>query len=254
MIRVARPAAVPTILATRGAVEDRRNRRLYRRHRAAFRDGSRTFDFDASIYGHPSVKQSLIAAQHGKCAFWEAKIRHISYGDVEHFRPKGGVRQTSSSPLKTPGYYWLAYEWTNLLLSCQLCNQRHKANHFPLEKGSRRSRFHGHDIALERSMFIDPAREDPEALIGFRENVPIALGDDPRARRTVRWPGLRRPELNEHRRERLAVVEALHALATANPRTSHAGAALAMLRKMTTPQGEYSLMVRTFLRRKGMSL
>lgn len=253
MIRIARPAAVPTVLTTLGTAQNRYNRGLYRKYRIEFRDGSRSFDFDTAIYAHPAVKECLIAAQHGKCAFCEAKIGHISYGDIEHFRPKGGVRQTSSSPLKTPGYYWLAYEWTNLLLSCQLCNQRFKANHFPLEKGSPRARFHGHDVTRERTMFINPAAEDPEVVIGFREHVPIALGNDARARRTIRRLGLRRPELNEHRRERLAMIEALHALAVANPQTSLAGEALVLLRQLATPRSEYSLMVRTFLRTKGMA-
>ncbi len=30
------------------------------------------------------------------------------------------------------GYYWLAYEWSNLLLSCSKCNNR-KRNRFPIE-------------------------------------------------------------------------------------------------------------------------
>ena len=59
--------------------------------------------------------------------FCESKVSHIAYGDVEHFRPKAGYRQRPEDPLVQPGYYWLAYEWSNLLFCCQLCNQRFKA-------------------------------------------------------------------------------------------------------------------------------
>nr|WP_239015299.1 AAA family ATPase [Archangium violaceum] len=78
----------------------------------------------------------------GKCAFCESQLAHISYGDVEHFRPKAGWRQEEGGPLGRPGYYWLAYEWTNLFLACTLCNQQFKRNLFPLRTPSRRARSH----------------------------------------------------------------------------------------------------------------
>ncbi len=76
----------------------------------------------SSVYGHRAVRSALAACQFGKCCFCESKIQHVMSGEVEHFRPKGGVRQRRSDPLDRPGYYWLAYDWSNLLLSCQSCN------------------------------------------------------------------------------------------------------------------------------------
>jgi uncharacterized protein (TIGR02646 family) len=78
----------------------------------------RNFEFKASVYGAKSVKKTLLTAQHGKCAFCESKFEHVAFGDVEHFRPKGGWIQTDGDQLTRPGYYWLAYEWSNL--SCGL--------------------------------------------------------------------------------------------------------------------------------------
>lgn len=75
---------------------------------AQFEQGNPDFEFKSSIYGHDSVKTALRTMQHGKCCFCEAKITHISYGDVEHYRPKGGHKQVESDKLTQPGYYWLA--------------------------------------------------------------------------------------------------------------------------------------------------
>jgi len=81
MIRVRKPEQAPRILRERG-------RRTTEANQQAFENGERTFKFDGSIYGAKSVKDALVKAQHEKCAFCESKIRHISHGDVEHFRPR----------------------------------------------------------------------------------------------------------------------------------------------------------------------
>ena len=72
-----------------------------------------------TAYSAKSVKNALIKAQHEKCCFCEAKGTHVAYGDVEHFRPKGGFRQDPNDPLGRPGYYWHAYAWENLFFSCR---------------------------------------------------------------------------------------------------------------------------------------
>ena len=44
--------------------------------------------FDVGVYGHADVRQILKTAQLWKCCFCESKIEDVSYGEVEHFRPK----------------------------------------------------------------------------------------------------------------------------------------------------------------------
>jgi hypothetical protein len=78
----------------------------------------------------------------GKCAYCEGMVRAQSFGDAEHWRPKGEVT-TGRGPLGSrvqrdglphPGYWWLAYEWTNLLPACQECNSgTGKGTQFPVE-------------------------------------------------------------------------------------------------------------------------
>jgi uncharacterized protein (TIGR02646 family) len=157
------------------------------------------WSFESGIYGAKSVKSALQKAQHDKCAFCESKVSHIAHGDVEHFRPKAGYRQGPEDPLVQPGYYWLAYEWTNLLFSCQLCNQRFKRNHFPLTDPNRRARSHNDDISYEQPLLIDPAVEDPAQFLEFRENRVYAIGNNARGETTIEIFGLNRKELVDMR-------------------------------------------------------
>ena len=92
-------------------------------------NGKSTFSFSSRIYGHKTVKETLKNLQYHKCCFCEAKITHISHGDVEHFRPKGGFQTSLNERLTKPGYYWLAYDFSNLFLACQICNQSYKKNY-----------------------------------------------------------------------------------------------------------------------------
>lgn len=180
----------------------RRTREL----REAYDRGERDFEFDSGIYGAKSVKNRLIKAQHKKCCFCEARITHVSYGDVEHFRPKGGYRQEAEDDLAKPGYYWLAYDWSNLFLSCQICNQRFKRNFFPLIDPGQRATSHQEDIKQEEPLFVNPADDEPEDFIGFREEFPFAVNGNRRGDKTITAIGLERTDLEEMRRDRLKVI------------------------------------------------
>jgi len=75
---------------------------------------------DIQGYAPSEVKLKLEAIFDKKCAFCESNTKSGAHYDTEHFRPKGV-------------YYWLAYEWSNFLLSCQRCNREYKLRHFPIE-------------------------------------------------------------------------------------------------------------------------
>lgn len=63
------------------------------------------------------TKDQLLRETHNKCAYCESDITTVSYGDVEHYRPKSV-------------YWWLAYVYDNYLASCAICNQRFKGAQF----------------------------------------------------------------------------------------------------------------------------
>lgn len=199
MIKINRPATAPDVLRVQGA----RRRNTHIRTHA---QGQREFSFDAKIYGHATVKAKLIEGQHGKCCFCEEVVGER--GDVEHFRPKAGVRQSANEPMQTPGYYWLAYDWDNLFLACHICNQRYKQNLFPLVDPANRARTHQDDIAREQPLLIDPSLVDPQDHISFREEVPYAVNGSALGETTIEVLGLRnQATLTEQRRSHLAVLQ-----------------------------------------------
>jgi hypothetical protein len=136
-------------------------------------------------------------------------VTPIAYGDVEHFRPKAGYRQGPNDPLARPGYYWLAYEWSNLLFCCQLCNQRFKGNHFPLMDATQRAKSHHDDIKNEQPLFIHPAMEDPSDFLEFDEQYLCAIDDNVRGQATIEALGLNRDKLVEKRGDALKKLKLL---------------------------------------------
>lgn len=247
MIRVERPAQAPEILHGDGQHEANRNRERYDEDAERYRAGTTRFDFDRDIYAHPSVKSALLAAQHRKCCYCESKFRGTSYGAVEHFRPKGAVRRRHGTLLLYPGYYWLAYEWENLLVSCEVCNTR-KGTLFPLVDESTRARSHRDSVDEETPVFIDPANEDPAVHIQFRRAEVVRLTD--RGLQTIKGLGLRRSELESAREEHLELLKALYAVTVElddEVTPASVDAARALLNVKIRPEAEFSAMVRDFL-------
>ena len=77
-------------------------------------------------YSHKDVKEALTVLFHGKCAYCESKVSGSSQSDIEHYRPKGAVKDAEDAGVEHPGYWWLGMRWDNLLLSCMHCNQHRK--------------------------------------------------------------------------------------------------------------------------------
>ncbi len=204
----------PFVLQTKGAASIQQ---LQERYNNGERDFSAE-DFKSNIYGHADVKALLINSHQSKCCYCEAAFTHIAHGDVEHFRPKAGWVQ-ENEPLNKPGYYWLAYDWDNLLFSCQICNQTHKKNHFPLLDAATRANSHQQVIADEQPVLIHPANENPEDFIFFREEIPVAVNGNVRGEGTIKKLGLDRESLNEKRRTVLAPVRNIYLLAKGIPDT-----------------------------------
>lgn len=207
MIRITKPLQAPQILQDSGPNRRAAYCRDFAVNSADYRNGKQTFIFDSGIYGHKDVKAALVSAQHSKCCFCESKIGHD--GDVEHFRPKAAYRQSTSQPLLRPGYYWLAYEWSNLFLACSACNQRHKRNLFPLVNPNQRAQSDADDIRMEQPLFLDPAEDNPEGFISFRQEIAYSIRGNRRGRMTIEALGLNREIMNERRRHHLRTLEAL---------------------------------------------
>ncbi len=166
-------------------------------------------------------KQHFSDAQHDKCGYCEAYVSAADHGALEHYRPKGGVstlvadgeeigggprlrgRQVvpvEDGPLRD-GYWWLAYEWSNWLFACKICNRTWKLSLFPLA-GTPKTRSPGPGVK-DRPLLLHPyGRADPRRHLRFTEFGQIE-GTSRRGRATVRILGLYREKLRK-KRERIA--------------------------------------------------
>ena len=251
MIRVHRPIDIPETLKTLGAKATKRLCQSYD-------SGERTFSFRNDIYGATEVKAALKQAQHLKCCFCERLVGDD--GHVEHFRPKAAFCQNRGDELSDSGYYWLAYEWTNLLLSCSDCNVRHKGNLFPLESEDARAANHSDSITTEKPLFINPAEEDPEAAIEWVEFEPRPVAGHKRADATLtalRLNGPKRDGLSAARRQHFLLIRTvlevifLYRNEPSEDVVSRLTEAEKVLEEMASPRGIYSAMVRALLQREG---
>lgn len=76
---------------------------------------------------YKKAREKLLVIYHEKCAYCESKYLAVTDTWLDHYRPKSH-------------YYWLAYEWTNLLPACPKCN-RNKRDKFPIGKSKINSPF-----------------------------------------------------------------------------------------------------------------
>lgn len=104
---------------------------------------------DAKLYG--KLKPFLAAYFDGKCAYCDSDFEVVDFGDVEHYRPKRGVTEDPAHR----GYYWLAYDESNLLPSCKKCNAgTGKRNRFPI--AGQRAAKPNDTLDLENPLLLNP--------------------------------------------------------------------------------------------------
>ncbi len=204
MIRINRPVGVPARLKTLGEKQTLLDCEAYDASPGDYHSGNKSFP-KRYYYRWQEVKNVLVAMHCSKCCYCEKKYTTRAYLHVEHFRPKSGFRQARKQTKdELPGYYWLAYRWENLLLSCYDCNSRHKRTFFPLSNPSKRARSHYIDIAEEHPVLVNPAEEDPRGHIRFDEDLPT--GASRRGCATIARLGLRRENLREDRLKLLGEI------------------------------------------------
>lgn len=122
-------------------------------------------------YRQDKVKKALEGMFEGKCAYCESKIVHVSWGDIEHFRPK------DTFPL-------LAVVWENLLLGCSICNgAKFKGTKFPLDTNG-------------EPLLINPCIDNPEEHLEFEYDQIskqfIVVGKDDKGDTSIETYGLNR--------------------------------------------------------------
>lgn len=181
-----------------------------------YKAGDKSYDF--SVYKNDDIKYALQGLFKEKCAYCESYYLHIHPTDIEHFRPKGRIKKESEKGYISPGYWWLAADWNNLLPSCIDCNRKRKhetendqvslgkADHFPIHPNSNNARSQGSE-ANETPLLINPCEEDPLTHLSFVSvnDKPIAISANNseisklKANASIKHYGLNRPKLIEER-------------------------------------------------------
>lgn len=247
MIQIRKSSTIPDKLQTKGVVETNRLKQLFLQDKA-YEKGLKSFEFDNKIYGHSTVKKALLTAHFEKCCFCERKIES---GHVEHFRGKGGHQQSETEKIVKPGYYWLAYEWSNLYLSCAKCNSSYKRNFFPLANPHQRATSHLIDINQEEPLLVDPTKDNPEDFIEFIGYTPKAINGNKKGKETIKRTGLDRPFLDNRRRDIYLLYKQLY-FAAQNPKipASTRQEFINSIMEETKPEAQYSSMIKCAIRDK----
>ena len=177
-----------------------------------------TKSFKFKAYNDSKVKDELKKV-FVKCAYCESKYDHVYDGDIEHFRPKG---QVSEKLPKNPGYYWLANDWDNLLLSCLFCNQRRKhllygvtplksygkLDQFPLSDETKRLIHHTASFAQEDAvrLLLNPCKDKPEEHFQYDKNEGVIIPVTDRGKKSIDVYVLQRVVLVKERKKTLLLL------------------------------------------------
>ena len=115
-----------------------------------------------------------------KCWYVEWKSSG-AINDIDHYRPKSRVAQDRTHP----GYYWLAFDWRNLRLSCQGANRQRrdlesgetggKSDNFPLLNPESRARGPQDDLSFEIPAIVDPTNAADVAMLTFGRSGEVEL-------------------------------------------------------------------------------
>ncbi len=174
--------------------------------RTAALRASGAWQSSGNIWGE--VKQVYMRLQGHKCGFCERRLERSDYGsvehDVEHFRPKGrvdgwpttaiqrdrearvlatdgvtDVTATASADADPGGYFLLAHDPENYLISCKTCNSILKRAWFPVAADRDPTCDDVRSLRAEKPYLPYPvglSDDDPEDLVTFRGIVPVPVG------------------------------------------------------------------------------
>ena len=210
-------------------------------------------------------KPYFAAAQEGKCGYCEMRVTGGQFGDVEHFYPKGeiwelgvdpktwGTEETWSSSVKgrertvlcTQGYWWLAYDWSNYLLSCAICNEAWKLSYFPVKNIPRKTP--PHKKLKEHVLLLNPFDEtlDPTEHLHFDAIGQIQAKDGSvYGFETIRTCGLDRENLRKDREEKAVRAYFLVGEILKSENSARVSEYLKEIRSMGKEKNNHSGMVR----------
>lgn len=112
------------------------------------------------------LRQELIDKFGSRCWFTEAE-ETVAQLDIEHFRPKAEALDEDGTVHE--GYWWMAFELSNLRLAGQIPNRQHKRCYFPLLPGCIRANSQNRRWQEETPVFLDPVKLTDVELVAYNE-------------------------------------------------------------------------------------
>lgn len=163
-----------------------------------------TVDDNDGKWKDDKLKEWMLSQSNDKCWYTEVKCG-AEYLEVEHFRPKGNVKNDDGTKV-TDGYYWLAFNLANYRLSKPMPNRK-KGSYFPIFNEGSRAKSNQDCHLDELPYFLDPLSPKDHLLLSFNDNgkaVPELKSRPNQIKRvtfTVKRLGLNHQLLNRRRKE-----------------------------------------------------
>jgi len=143
-------------------------------------DYSKVNDKYKNQYNQREIKESLKNMYNGCCCYCEGSISLVSYGAIEHFKPKSL-------------YPELSFVWDNLHYCCEICNTTYKKSQW-------------------NDLLLDPSKDDISLYLSFNIHTGEyeAIQENERGKETIRITGINREKLVKKRRQMIAKLSFLN--------------------------------------------
>ena len=173
---------------------------------------------DSNKYAHPKIKDVLWSASYGKCFYCECSLCGSSK-EVDHFIEVAERKD-------------LAFDWNNLNLSCDLCNNKRPNKDIPVDK------------------VLDPCKDSNEEIqrcITFNGEYIREVNNSDKGRQTIKKYQLD-SELQNHRRLKHLGKLMKEIISLLNCKSTMTEEDKEKLRSWTYPTAPYSYMVEVYLK------
>lgn len=149
---------MPSVFESPNLKEVRRSREIFHERTDKYRKQEKLV-FEPVHKIRMQIIDELKIQFNGKCAYCESPIGKSEAGLIDHFRPTHEAKDLDKS-FFADHYWWIAYDWKNLYLSCEECS-KYKSSWFPIEGVRARLKAPWKELLKEKKLLIDPCTDEP---------------------------------------------------------------------------------------------
>lgn len=161
----------------------------------------RKYKVSASLWR--DTEPALFQLSSNKCAYCETPLADRGVRTIDSFRPTADA-MSLDGVTSSEHYWWLTYEWTNLVPACRDCN-RLKGRRFPVEGKRAPIGTIGDPLQGEQPLLLNPFEDQPDEHLIFSDDAVVA-GKTDRGRVSIEVFGLNRTTLVKRRLDALRLL------------------------------------------------